>query len=101
MSGAEDLPSRRLELVLRRPALHLLPGVRPTVVVGGRGQPAQWGAGTWMIPAGVDVEIAVYVFNRIWRFGDATVAIGPEDVRAIYRAPALPLGRGRIRLESE
>ncbi|MEH3088903.1 MAG: hypothetical protein PGN24_04610 [Microbacterium arborescens] len=100
MSGTEDGGSRRLELVLRRPALHLLPGVRPTVVVGGRGQPAQWGVGTWMIPAGADVEIAVYVFNRIWRFGEATVVIGPKDVRAAYRAPALPWGRGRFELDA-
>lgn len=100
MTGAEGVPPRRLELVLRRPALHLLPGVRPTVVVGGRGQPAQWGVGTWMIAAGADVEIAVYVFNRIWRFGDATATIGPDVVRAVYRAPALPLGRGRIELEN-
>lgn len=93
--------SRRLELMLRRPRFHLLPGVRPTVVIAGRGQPAQWGRGTWMVPADAPVEIGVFLFNRLWRFGAASQTVRPEHTRLVYRAPLLPRGAGRIELTAE
>ena len=83
----------RIELILTRPALGWYP--KPTVVVGGRGHPAQWGTGTWQVEPGESV--GVYLFNRLWRFGaaEAVVAAGTTTLR--YRAPLLPVGRGRLR----
>jgi hypothetical protein len=86
-------PPRRLELRLERPRLGLLP--KPTVVVGGRGQPAQWGVGTWAVDDGA--VIGVFLFNRLWRFGAAEVTVGPGTGALIYRAPMFPFGRGRLR----
>lgn len=100
---------RRFELVLRRPRLSLNPGVRPTVVIGGRGQPAQWGTGTWQSPvddsAGVGAvgaaddaafTLGVYLFNRMWRYGSAEARVDQSAERVVYTAPRLPFGRGRV-----
>lgn len=102
MSAAET-PStdtsatRRIRLTLRRPLLALYPPVKPTIVLGGRGQPAQWGEGTWQVPAGQTVTIGVYLFNRVWRFGQAEIALNPGDAPALeYRAPVLPFLSGRM-----
>ncbi|QLD13154.1 hypothetical protein HW566_01145 [Microbacterium oleivorans] len=95
-----DAGSRRLELMLRRPRIHLLPGVRPTVVIAGRGQPAQWGLGTWMIPADARVEIGVFLFNRLWRFGEAQITVLSDHTGVEYRAPWLPYGAGRVGLST-
>ncbi len=93
--------TRRLELTLTRPWFALYVGVRPTVVVEGRGNPVQWGVGTWQLPADRTAAIGVFLFNRVWRFGQAEVAFEPGDPPAItYRAPAFPFGRGRMRLTS-
>lgn len=100
MTGEAPVGSRRLELVLRRSRFHLLPGVRPTVVIAGRGQPAQWGHGTWLVPADAPVEIGVFLFNRVWRFGEASQTVLPEHTRLVYRAPLLPRGTGRIELSA-
>ena len=91
-----DAPiDERIELVLVAPRVSLNLGVRPTVVVSGRGQPAQWGSGTWQLPAG-DRSVGVYLFNRVWRYGSATVRVPPGATRVVYRAPRLPFGPGRI-----
>ena len=96
MSDAPTTPGRRVTLDLRRPMLHLIPGVRPTVVIDGRGQPAQWGVGTWLVSDDEIVEITVFLFNRLWRFGAAQVSLHPDDTGFIYRAPLVPLGPGRV-----
>lgn len=72
---------------------------RPTVVVDGRGQPAQWGTGTWAVPAEGGAAIAVYLYNRAWRHGAARLpvpaaAAGTDVVE--YRVGALPWSRGRL-----
>lgn len=96
MSGSTR--SGRLELVLRRPRLSLNPGVRPTVVVDGLGQPAQWGTGTWQRPIG-DSPLGVYLYNRMWRYGVADAILPEYTTRVVYLAPRLPFGRGRLLVE--
>lgn len=92
---------RRIELTLRKPWFAIYAGVRPTIVIGGRGQPAQWGVGTWQVPADETVLVGVFLFNRMWRFGEAEFALAPGDRPAlVYRAPVLPFLRGRIRTPS-
>lgn len=98
----KDMPSdptpatRRVELDLRKPRFALY-AVRPTVVIGGRGQPAQWGRGTWQVSATEPERIGVYVFNRAWRFGSAVIDLDPgAQASLVYRAPVLPFGRGRL-----
>lgn len=89
--------TRRIDLRLQRPRLALYAGLRPTLVIGGRGQPAQWGEGTWQVPAGESVVIGVYLFTRLWYFGRAEFSLEPEHPAAlVYRAPFLPCGRGRL-----
>lgn len=90
--------SRRIELTLRRPWFALYAGIRPTLVIGGRGQPTQWGPGTWQVTADQPVTLGVYLFNRVWRFGAAEVTLQPGDAPTLsYRAPALPFRPGRLR----
>jgi hypothetical protein len=44
------------------------------------------------------VTIGVFLFNRVWRFGQAEVALDVADDSAWeYRAPALPFLPGRLR----
>jgi hypothetical protein len=95
-----DSPAtRRIELALRKPRLARYARLKPTVVIAGRGQPAQWGVGTWQVAAGQPATIGVFLFNRLWRFGQAEVDLQPSDPPALaYRAPALPFLRGRIRV---
>lgn len=89
---------RRIDLLLRKPRLALYAGIKPTLVIGGRGQPTQWGQGTWQFPADDTVTIGVFLFNRLWRFGQAEITLEPEEVPALeYRAPVLPFLRGRLR----
>lgn len=87
---------RRIELTLHKPWFALYAGIRPTLVIGGRGQPTQWGLGTWQIPSD-DPAIGVYLFNRLWRFGQAEHTLAPDDTALEYRAPALPFLPGRLR----
>ncbi|RWZ61588.1 hypothetical protein ELQ92_11510 [Labedella populi] len=96
MTDAPAAPRIVLELV--RPRLSLHPGVRPTVVVDGRGQPAQWGVGTWRSP--IDGAVRIYLFNRAWRYGVAETVLPSEATRVVYTAPRLPFGRGRITTET-
>lgn len=96
--NSHDPTARRIELTLRKPWFALYTQIRPTLVIGERGQPAQWGIGTWQVPAGKTVVVGVFLFNRLWRFGRAEFALEPHHPPALeYRAPALPFLRGRIR----
>ncbi|MFC9558706.1 hypothetical protein [Agromyces sp. NPDC056965] len=98
-SADPSSPTRRIELTLHKPWFALYGRVRPTLVIGGLGQPAQWGTGTWQLPADETAVIGVYLFNRMWRFGRAEFALEPRHAPAlVYRAPALPFLRGRIRV---
>jgi hypothetical protein len=92
---------RRVELTLHKPWFALYFGVRPTIVIDGRGQPTQWGLGTWQVASDETVTLGVFLFNRLWRFGEAEFALDPEHPSALeYRAPALPFLPGRFRLSS-
>ncbi|GAA3762255.1 hypothetical protein GCM10022240_13570 [Microbacterium kribbense] len=94
-----DGTTRRIELTLHKPWFALYAGFKPTLVIEGRGQPTQWGLGTWQVPADRPAVIGLFLFNRLWRFGRAEFAIQPQHAPAlVYRAPVLPFGRGRIRL---
>lgn len=87
----------RIELTMHKPWFALYARVRPTLVIEGRGQPTQWGLGTWQVPADETVTVGVYLFNRVWRFGGAELTFHPSQTSALtYRAPALPFLRGRI-----
>jgi hypothetical protein len=95
----DETATRRIELTLHKPWFALYGGVRPTLVIGGRGQPVQWGIGTWQVPANEAVVIGVFLFNRLWRFGEAQFELEPDHTPGVvYRAPALPFLRGRFRL---
>ncbi|ROS73938.1 hypothetical protein EDF24_2945 [Curtobacterium sp. PhB130] len=89
---------RRVELRLVRPFLTWF--ARPTVTIDGVGHPAQWGDGTWAVPDAGGTVIGVYLYNRLWRFGAATVVV-PADGAADafeYRGGLLPVGPGRLRV---
>ncbi|MBT2501261.1 hypothetical protein J7E22_01780 [Curtobacterium sp. ISL-83] len=88
---------RRVELRLRRPWATWF--ARPTVTIDGVGHPAQWGTGTWAVPVDGGTEIGVYLYNRVWRFGAASVRVAPGDHDGVvleYRAGVLPVGAGRL-----
>lgn len=89
--------TRRIELHLHKPWYALYAGVRPTLVLGGRGQPTQWGPGTWQVPATAPTEIGIFLFNRMWRFGQAQLTLDPAHEHLIYRAPMLPFLPGSLR----
>ena len=89
-------PTRRLTIDLRRWPLRATFGVRPTVVVDDRTEPAQWGVGTWQVAADRPVEVAVFMFVAGIRFGVASYAVRADDDRVVYRAPLLPFLRGRL-----
>ncbi|BDZ39449.1 hypothetical protein [Microbacterium suwonense] len=92
-------PVRRVEIVLRKPRFALYGFIRPTLVFAGRGQPVQWGIGTWQVPVDEPVTIGVFLFNRIWRFGQAEAVLQPDHAPSLeYRAPVLPFLPGRIRV---
>jgi hypothetical protein len=94
---ADGPSTRRIQLTLRKPWFALYARVRPTLVIAGRGQPVQWGISTWQVPADETVSISVFVFNRMWRFGQAQFELEPQHPPAlVYRAPALPFLRGRL-----
>ncbi|UCR89104.1 hypothetical protein [Mycetocola spongiae] len=87
---------QRIELHLRAPRPRWAP--RPTVVFGGRGQPAQWGVGTWMLPAERPARVGVYLFNRLWKYGAASIIITADAPAVLeYRAPLLPFLPGKLR----
>ena len=89
---------RRLEVVLRKPWIGWHP--RPTVVFGGRSQPAQWGTGTWQVPNEESASVKVYLYNRLWAYGRAAHVLDPSEVatvRLVYSAPFFPFLGGRLR----
>jgi hypothetical protein len=87
--------SERLELTLRRPWFGAF--LKPTVVFNGRGQPAQWGTGTWRVSADDQTQVSVFLYNRLWKFGQVDVLVAPGAlVPLVYVAPLLPVGRGRL-----
>jgi hypothetical protein len=87
--------TRRIQLTLRKPRVGLYP--KPTVVIDGRGQPAQWGTGTWVVAADEPTVVGVFLFARGLRFGEAEATTSPGDEgRLTYSAPVLPLGPGRF-----
>jgi len=93
--------TRRIELTLHKPWFALYAGIRPTLVIDGRGHPIQWGPGTWQVPVDRAAVFGVFLFNRIWRFGQAELSLDPDDPPAIfYGAPVLPFGRGRIEIDA-
>jgi hypothetical protein len=97
VTSPEQNPRPRLEFTLRKPWLGWFP--RPTVEFEGRGQPAQWGTGTWQLPAERPTTIKVFLFNRLWKFGAAEVVVGGEPPAAlVYSAPWLPFLPGTIRV---
>lgn len=96
-----DTGTRRIEITLHRPWFALSVGARPTLVIAGLGHPAQFGLGTWLVPAHETVTVGVFLFNRVWRFGQAEFALDPGQPPAlIYQAPILPFLPGRMRLGS-
>ena len=87
---------RRFELTLRKPWLGWVP--KPTVVVNGTAQPAQWGTRNWKVHGTDSVPVAVFLFNRLWRFGEVQFTVGPNDGQKFrYSAPWLPFGPGKVR----
>ena len=89
--------TRRIQLTLHKPRFALYGGIRPTLIITGRGQPVQWGIGTWQVPTDETVVLRVFLFNRLWRFGEAEIALEPHHAPALeYRAPVLPFGPGRF-----
>ncbi|GGE85705.1 hypothetical protein [Mycetocola zhadangensis] len=85
----------RLELILRKPTVGWFP--KPTVIFNGRGQPAQWGTGTWQVSPTDPTEVTVFLFNRLWKFGRASVTISPGDhTPLLYRPPLFFVGPGRL-----
>ena len=92
--------SGRLELTLHKPLLGWFP--KPTVIFNGRGQPAQWGTGTWQVSSDGPTELTVFLFNRLWKFGQASVVIAPGDHMPLhYRAPVFFFGPGRLAAASD
>ena len=85
----------RLEFTLRKPRIGWYP--KPTIIFNGRGQPAQWGTGTWQVPADGPTDVTVFLYNRLWKFGRAEITIQPgSPVVLHYSAPLLPVGPGRL-----
>lgn len=86
---------RRFELTLHKPWLGWFP--RPTVVVNGSAQPAQWGTRNWKVPGDADVQVTVFLFNRLWKFGEASFTVSPGAPAAlVYSAPWLPFLPGKV-----
>jgi len=90
-------PSRRLAVDLRPWPLRVTFGVRPSIVVDGRTEPAQWGVGTWQVAADRPVEVTVFMFAAGIRFGAASYSVSPTEARIEYLAPLLPFLRGTLR----
>jgi hypothetical protein len=96
----EPVPDpRRIVLTLRKPRLGWYP--KPTVRFDGRGHPAQWGSGTWQVASDRPTTVGVFLYNRLWTFGSASVDVDPQGPsRFVYRAPLLPFLPGRLRAET-
>jgi hypothetical protein len=85
--------------VLRKPWFGWYP--KPTVVFDGRGHPAQWGTGTWQASGDETTTVRVFLFNRLWTFGNAEHVVETSDhtepITLVYSAPWLPFLPGRLR----
>lgn len=89
--------TRRMAITLRRWPLNIYLGFRPTIVVEGRGQPTQWGEGTWQVPADRETTVSVFLFRAGLRFGKAEHVLKPADEPALeYRAPVIFLFPGSL-----
>lgn len=80
---------------MKKPLLSVYGWLKPTVVIGGRGYPGQWGVGTWQISAQEPTRISIYLFNRLWRFGEADYTLSPDEPAELDYTPRA-MGRGRI-----
>jgi len=90
-------PTRRVSIDLRKWPLAPYFGLRPTIVIEGRAQPTQWGAGTWQLPADRDTEVRVFLYRFGVTSGRASHTLRPTDAAALrYRAPWLPFLAGRF-----
>ena len=100
--NAGEWPVRRIDITLHKPWFALYAGVKPTLVIEGRGQPVQWGLGTWQLPSDRTVTIGVFLFNRLWRFGQAEFAPSPTMPRRSSigrrRSPSSVVGSVRASL---
>ncbi|WP_062007725.1 hypothetical protein [Arthrobacter alpinus] len=84
------------QLTLRKPWLGWFP--KPTVVVNGVAQPAQWGTRNWKVPGEGAATVTIFLFNRMWKFGEVRFEAVPGTTEALlYSAPWLPFGPGKIR----
>lgn len=91
-----ELPkaTHRFELTLRKPWLGWFP--KPTVVIDGLAQPTQWGTRNWKVAG--DVEVTVFLYNRLWKFGEASFTVREGSAEPlVYTAPWLPFLPGRVR----
>lgn len=96
MPSRQPVTVRRLELTLKKPLLSVYGWLKPTVVIGGRGHPGQWGTGTWQIPADEVAIIRIYIFNRLWKFAHAEYRLTAEQPAVLEYTPHA-LWRGSIR----
>ena len=71
----------------------------PTALTPGASNGSSATLATAWKDAGESVVVGVYLYNRLWRFGQAELVLEPHDTPSlVYRAPALPFLRGRILL---
>lgn len=88
--------TRRFELTLHKPWLGWFP--KPTVVVDGVAQPTQWGTRNWKVPGAETVTVSIFLFNRIWKFGEADFTVEAGSAGSWrYSAPWLPFLPGKLR----
>lgn len=88
--------TRRFELTLHKPWLGWFP--KPTVVVDGVAQPAQWGTRNWKVPGADAATVSIFLFNRMWKFGEVNFTVEPgASVPLVYSAPWLPFLPGKLR----
>lgn len=89
--------THRFELILRKPWLGFFP--KPTVVIDGVAQPTQWGTRNWKVAG--DVEVTVFLYNRMWKFGEASFTVEQGSTRAlVYSAPWLPFLPGTVQVSA-
>lgn len=84
-----------MSLSLHKPWFGWFP--RPTVVIDGRGHPAQWGTGTWQISTEEPTAITVFLFNRLWTYGAAELVLAAGQSPVLkYSAPWFPFLAGTL-----
>ncbi|WP_104086374.1 hypothetical protein [Arthrobacter sp. GMC3] len=85
----------RFQLTLHKPWLGWFP--KPTVVVNGVAQPTQWGTRNWKVPGEGAATVTIFLFNRMWKFGEVTFVAEPGTSSSlVYSAPWLPFLPGKI-----